>query len=80
MTMNNKERQATYKKRMNEAGYKQMQVWVPKNSEGKGVKLERKLFIKRIEALTAGWSKSRLNRLIREVLKHISDKINKEEI
>jgi len=80
MALKNKELQANYRKRMYESGYKQMQVWVPRDSEGKSVKLERKLFIKRIESLTVGWSKSKLNRLFREVLNYISEKINKEEI
>jgi len=78
MTLKNKENQAAYKKRMYEAGYKQMQVWVPRDSEGKGVKLERKLFLKRIEALTAGWSKSKLKRLFKDVLNYITEKISKE--
>ena len=79
MPLSNKGRQAAYKKRMNEAGYKQMQVWVPIKSESKTVKMERKIFIKRVESLTVGWTKARLNRLFKDVIKYISVKIKKEE-
>ena len=80
MSMTNKEYQAAYKQRMYEAGYKQVQVWVPKGSEGKAVKLERKMFMKQIEALTAGWSKSKLSRLLKDVLKYITERIKQEDI
>ena len=80
MNLTNKEKQAAYKKRMEEAGYKRIQLWVPKESEGKAIKMERKYFVKRLEEITVGWSKSKLSRLFRGVLNYISDKINKGDI
>ena len=80
MPLTNKEYQAAYKRRMYEAGYKQMQIWVPKKTEGKAVKIERKIFMKRLESLTAGWSNAKLNKLLKNVLNYISDKIKKEDI
>jgi len=80
MAITSKEIQSAYKKRMYEAGYKQMQIWVPRGSEGKAVKMERKLFVKRLESLTAGWSKTKLNRLFKDVLYYITEKLKKEEI
>ena len=80
MPMTNKELQSAYKKRMSEAGYKQMQIWVPRESEGEAVKLERKMFAKRIELLTAGWSKTKISRLLKDVLHYAMDKIKKEDI
>jgi len=80
MAMTNKEYQAAYKQRMYEAGYKQVQVWVHKKSEGKAIKLERKMFLKHVEALTAGWSKARLSRLLKDALKYIIERIKQEDI
>ena len=78
--MANRENQAAYKKRMYEAGYRQVQVWVPKESEGKTVKLERRRFVKKIELLTIGWSKTKLHRLFNDVIKYITEKIVQEDI
>jgi len=79
MAMSNSEKQAAYKKNMQEAGYKRIQIWVPKDSEGKAEKLERDKFIKKIDLLTAGWSKTKLNRLFKDVLKYISEKTRQED-
>ena len=79
MAMTSKEKSAAYNARMYAAGYKQMRVWVPRESEGKTVKLERKMFLSRLEALTAGWSKTRLNRFFRDALKIMTEKIKEEE-
>ena len=80
MAKSDKERQALRRDRMRQAGYKQVLIWVPKNSEGKSIKLERNMFLKRIEELTVGWSKTKLSRLFKDVLNYISEKISKEEI
>jgi hypothetical protein len=53
------------------AGYKQMRIWVPRDSEGNPVKLERQAFIRKLDELTAGWSKARLSRFFAEALKII---------
>ena len=75
MAMTSNEKQEAYRNRMYEAGYKQMRVWVPRGSEGKTAKMERKMFMVRLEALTAGWSKAKLSRFFSEVLKVIKGKI-----
>ena len=80
MAKSDKERQALRRERMRTAGYKQVVIWVPEKSEGKDVKLERKMFAKRIEALTVGWSKSKLNRFFRDLLSYISERIKQGDI
>ena len=80
MAKTRKERQKEYRDRLYDAGYKQMLIWVPRESEGKAVKLERKMFIKRIESLTAGWSKTKLSRFFKDVLSYISEKIKQEDV
>ena len=80
MAKTGKERLKEYRERLYSAGYKQVIIWVPKDSEGKAVKMERKMFLKRIESLTIGWSRAKLNRLFKDVIKHISEKIKKEGI
>lgn len=63
---------------MNDAGYKQKIIWVPKDSEKEAAKLERKIFLNRIEALTAGWTKAKMSKLFKEVLVIIKERINEE--
>ena len=80
MSLTNNEKQKAYRKRMREDGYKLMQIWVPKESENKTVKIERKMFMKRVELLTIGWSKTKLSRLFKDVLNYISEKISKGDV
>jgi hypothetical protein len=75
MAMTPKERDEAYRSRMYDAGYKQMRIWVPRESEGKAVKMERKMFVARLEELTAGWSKARLSKLFSGTLKIIKERI-----
>ena len=79
MALTNKEKSDAYRKRMYADGYRQMQIWVPRESEGKTAKLERKMFMKRLEALTAGWSKAKLSRFFSDVLKIVKTKIKEDE-
>jgi len=78
MAKTRKERQKDYRERLYEAGYKQMLIWVPRESEGKNIKMDRKMFLKRIEAMTAGWSRTKLSRLLRDALQYIAEKSNQE--
>ena len=79
MPMTSKEKNEAYRRRRYEAGYKQMRVWVPRDSEGKTVKLEREMFIKHLEALTVGWSKTKLSKLFSDILKTVKEKVKEEE-
>ena len=79
MAMTNRETQEAYRERMYAAGYKQVRLWVPRNSEGKEVKLERQAFLNKLEELTAGWSKTKLSRFFAGVLKIIAKKIKEDE-
>jgi hypothetical protein len=75
MAMTPKERDEAYRNRMYDAGYKQMRIWVPRESEGKAAKMERRMFTARLDELTAGWSKARLSKFFSEALKIIKEKI-----
>ena len=79
MATNNKANQAAYKERMYNAGYKQVQVWVPRELETKTIKLERRMFLKRLESLTVGLSKAKLSKIFKEVLVIIKEKLSQEE-
>ena len=79
MAMTDVEKQKARRDRMYTAGYKLMSIWVPRESEGKTAKLERKIFLRRLEALTAGWSKTRLNKFFRDVLRIVKEKIEEEK-
>ena len=78
MSMTGKEKDEAYRNRMYAAGYKQMRIWVPRESEGKVVNMERKMFMVRLEALTAGWSKTDLSKFFFDVLKLIEKKIKED--
>ena len=65
---------------MYEAGYKQMQIWVPRESESKTAKMERKMFLRRLESLTPGWSRAKLSRLFKDVLRYVTEKIKEEDL
>ena len=78
MAMTGNERVENYRAKMYEAGYKQKIVWVPMYSEGKKEKLERRMFLSRLEALTAGWSKTKLSNFFSRVLKLVKEMINEE--
>ena len=78
MAMTSKEKNEAYRNRLYEAGYKQMRIWVPRESEGKTAKMERAMFIRRIEALTAGWSDKKLSKFFSAVLKIVKEKIKEE--
>ena len=79
MPMTSKEKNAAYRSRMYAAGYKQMRIWVPRESEGKPAKLERKMFMAHLEALTAGWSTAKLSKLFSGILKTVKEKIKEDE-
>jgi len=64
---------------MYDAGYKLMSIWVPKTSEGKAIKMERSIFLRRIEALTAGWPKKKLLIFFAEILEIVKEKIKEAE-
>jgi hypothetical protein len=66
--MTNTEKQEAYRNRKYAEGYKQVRLWVPRDSEGKDVKEVRRVFMARLEELTAGWSKTMLLKLCRELL------------
>jgi hypothetical protein len=75
MAKTHNERQKAYRDKMYESGYKQVQIWVPRESEGKKVKIERRMFAKQIDSLTVGWGKTRLSRLFKDVLNYVAEKI-----
>ena len=80
MAMTSKEKNEAWRTRMYEAGYKQVRIWVPRESEGKTARMERKMFMVRLQALTVGWSKTKLSKLFSSVLKIIKDKTKEEEL
>ena len=79
MAMTNAERQVAFKEKMYAAGYKQKIVWVPRETEGRKVSFERKTFLLRLEAITVGLSKTKLNKLFGEVLKIVKTKVKEEK-
>ena len=80
MALTNTERQAAFKKRMYEAGYKQKQVWVPRDeAEGKKVRMRLNAFIRKIEDLTAGWSEARVSGLFKRLVKAAESEARKGE-
>ena len=79
MGMTSREKDQAYRSRMYEAGFKQMRIWVPRESEGKAAKADRKMFAAQIEALTAGWSERKRAALFSQTLTFIKAKIKEEE-
>lgn len=76
--MTNTERQETFRERKYAAGYKQVRLWVPRDSEGKGVKDLRAAFAAQFEAETAGWGKARLARLVKELLAVVKEEAKRK--
>ena len=79
MAMTNTEKAKVYRDQMYAAGYKQMRIWVPRESEGKTAKMQRKMFLVQLEALTAGWSEGRLSDFFSGVLKTVKKQIKTNE-
>ena len=79
MAMTSKEKSQAYNTRMYAAGYKQMRIWVPRESEEETANMERKMFLVRLEALTAGWSKAKMAKFFSEELKLIKERIKEDE-
>ena len=75
MALTGAEREKEFRQRMDKAGYKQKIVWVPKKSDEEAAKIDRRLFFRRIDALTAGWPKNKLSRFLSDVLKIVKEKI-----
>jgi hypothetical protein len=70
MSLTNTERQAVFKAKMYAAGYKQKQVWVPREDTGPdgGETMDRNGFIRKLDELTAGWSGAKLSELYKELV------------
>ena len=79
MALSNKDYQRKFKDKMYAAGYKQMIVWVPRDSGKENKKIEQKIFIRRLTALTVGMSKTKLTRLYRDILVMVKDKKEEKE-
>ena len=62
---------------MYNAGLKQKTIWIPRKSETVPVKMLKKVFMGRLEELTAGWSRVKLTRLFEIELKAL-EKYKKE--
>jgi hypothetical protein len=70
--------QRAYKEPLYAAGYKQKQIWVPREPESKKpVKMTRIIFIKKLAELTAGMDKAKLSGLLAELTEIIRAR-NKE--
>jgi len=73
------EKQRDRRARMYAAGYKQKNIWVPVNSEKEDANMEREAFTLRVTALTAGWPKRKISKLLKEVLEVMKLKIKEGE-
>jgi hypothetical protein len=76
--MTNTESQTAFRERKYAAGYKQIRLWVPRDSEGTDVKAIRAAFAARFEELTAGWSKTRLTRVVKTFMEVIKKEAKKK--
>jgi hypothetical protein len=77
MGLTSQEKQRAFRERMYAAGYKQVQIWVLRKVDGKKRQFDRNGFLRKLDELTAGWSRSRLAKLFSELIK-ITEK-RKEE-
>lgn len=60
-------------------GFKQMLVWVPRDSESASEKLERDKFLGKLEFITAGWNKAKLSKFFSRVLKIVEREIKEDK-
>jgi len=79
LTDREKKKLTAYRERMYKAGFKQVQLWVPRNSEGKDIKMERRAFLGKIEELTAGWNRRKLSKLFGELINIVRRKLKEEK-
>ena len=79
MSMTEAERQRARRKKMYNAGYKLMSIWVPREFEKETTKMERRIFLRRIESLTAGWTEKKLSKLFNELLKIVKEKVKEDK-
>jgi hypothetical protein len=77
MALTNKEKARAFKERMYAAGYKQKQVWVPREPGAKGGKITRNGFIRKLDELTAGLNKRELSGLFAGLIKITERKCKK---
>jgi hypothetical protein len=50
------------------AGYKQVMVWAARNPDDKAAKINRGVFIKRLDKMTGKWNAARLSKLYTLIL------------
>jgi hypothetical protein len=74
MKPTNNENNRKYRQKFYDAGLKQMRIWVPREIGKEPAKIDKQLFIKRIEAITAGWSGKKQSKIFKDVLKQIKEK------
>jgi hypothetical protein len=70
MAKSDAERQQDHRDRLYEAGYKPLQVWVPRDPSAK-VKMDKETFLENLETLTAGLSKTKLSEVFATLIKVI---------
>jgi hypothetical protein len=76
MAMTTAEKQRAFKERMYKAGYKQVQLWVPRNAGEKSkTHMDRNAFIRKIDELTVGLSPSKLSKLFNDIIRMVKEKI-----
>jgi hypothetical protein len=69
----NAEKQRHYKEKMYAEGYKQTQVWVLRDGNiEKTLKGGANAFLRRLDMLTANWSKSKVTQLFEEIIETVT--------
>lgn len=72
MALSNAERQARYRERMEEEGYRNIKIWVSESTLE-----DRRNFYEGMESLTRGFGKKRLVELLRKLAKIVESECKK---
>ena len=78
MALTSKEKARAFKAKMYAAGYKQKQIWVPRQLGEKNGKITRNDFIRKLDELTADLSNKKQSDLFKELIRIIEQNRRKE--
>jgi hypothetical protein len=77
MAMTNSEKQEAFRKRMYDAGYKRVLLWVPRNKDTRPGKVDRRSAIRRLDELMAGLSPRKCSRIYQKIILEVEKQLAK---
>jgi hypothetical protein len=74
MALTGAERQQRFRERMQAAGYERLTVWVSRSGAEDTKRITREIFLRKLEKMTAEWSKEKRSKVFGELLSIVESK------